>query len=435
MATNLLNLLGYMQEQGAAGKAEGQQSRLAQLASQAYAAPQAQRGQLVQQAIGVDPQAGFALDKSLQGGDDQRMQRVGQMAGMLVNLPPEQRAQAYPGIVQQLHSIGLGDGLPDQWSEDLLPYAQQLAGISGGNGVQSTYIDAQGNRVAIMRDGSTQVLGQNAPQNQIIDTGNGFFGVNKGNLQAAPVMMGGAQGGSTPYTIDPNLPPEVQAAIRSDPNAGSPQGIQSLPQQLQKAPPAITPYQQAQLDAQQQRLQVAQQARDEASKARKAAEDARGAQKQAVMDQRQSAAAEAANLLVSSIDSLNGSAGFGDLGTVGGDLKINTPLIRSNAKDADAQLRNIAGQVALTTMSRLKALSSQGATGFGSLSAPELKLLQNSIATLQSDSISHEQLVRSLKVIRDSMDKVAKWKPSQQGAPSAPAAGGVDDLLSKYGAH
>jgi hypothetical protein len=353
------------------------------------------------------------------------MQRVGQMAGMLVNLPPEARAQAYPGIVQQLHSIGLGDGLPDQWDDSLLPYAQQLAGIGGGsNGVQSTYIDAQGNRVAIMRDGSTQVLGQNAPQNQIIDTGNGFFGVNKGNLQAAPVMVGGSQGGAVPYTIDPSLPPEVQAAIRSDPNAGSPQGIQSLPQQLQKAPAAITPYQGAELAMQQERLQIAQQARDEAAAARKAAEDARNAQKQAVMDQRQSAAAEAANQLVSSIDSLMGSAGFGDLGTVVGDLKINTPLIRSDAKDADAQLKNIAGQVALTTMSRLKALSSQGATGFGALSAPELKLLQNSIATLQSDSISHEQLVRSLKVIRDSMDKIAKWRPSQQSALSAPAAGG-----------
>lgn len=413
MPTGILDLMGYMQGQADAGRQQGKQSRLAQLASQAYAAPQAQRSQLVQQAIGVDPQSGFALDKSLQGGDDERMQRVGQMAGMLVNLPPEARAQAYPGIVQQLHSIGLGDGLPDQWDDSLLPYAQQLAGISGaGNGVQSTYIDAQGNRVAIMRDGSTQVLGQNAPQNQIIDTGNGFYGVNKGTLQAAPVMIGG----EVPFTIDPNLPPEVQAQIRNDPAAGSPEGIS----QLRKAPPAITPYQGETLAIQRERLAAAQQARDEAAAARKAAQEAKAEQERQGVQQRQAAAAESADQLVSAIDALTGSEGFGRLGTPLGDIEIKTPLVRNAAKDAQAQLKNIAGQVAIATMARLKALSKQGATGFGALSEKELKLLENSIATLSSEQISNAQLRKSLKTIRDSMSKVTQWQP--QGAAQAQEA-------------
>lgn len=132
MATNLLDLMGYMQDQGDRGRALGQQSKLAQLASQAYGAPQDQRQGLVQQAIGVDPQSGFALGQNLQGDEDARMKRVGQMAGMLVNLPSQARPQAYAGIVRELQGIGLGEGLPDQWSDDLMPYAQQLAGQLGG---------------------------------------------------------------------------------------------------------------------------------------------------------------------------------------------------------------------------------------------------------------------------------------------------------------
>lgn len=118
-----------------------------------------------------------------------------------------------------------------------------------------------------------------------------------------------------------------------------------------------------------------------------------------------------------------------------GDVKINTPLIRSDVKDAQAQLKNIAGQVALTTMAKLKALSSAGATGFGALSAPELKLLENSIAALQSEDISNAQLKSSLKTIRDKMDKTASWNPAQGASPqpAAPAGGGSQPRASsKY---
>ena len=134
MATNLLDLISHMQGQADAGTADRKQSQLAKLASQAYTAPQGDRQGLVGQAIGVDPQSGFALDKSLQGGDDARMKRVGQMAGMLVSMPAQARAQAYPGIVSELHSLGLGQGLQDQWSEELLPYAQKLSQVARDSG-------------------------------------------------------------------------------------------------------------------------------------------------------------------------------------------------------------------------------------------------------------------------------------------------------------
>lgn len=91
----------------------------------------------------------------------------------------------------------------------------------GGNGanVQSTYIDDQGNRVAVMRDGSRMVLGKNAPNNQIIEGAGGFYGVNKGDLSAAPVRMGGQPQAAPPtqyeasIDIDSLPPGEREAAM------------------------------------------------------------------------------------------------------------------------------------------------------------------------------------------------------------------------------
>lgn len=59
---------------------------------------------------------------------------------------------------------------PTAWSDDpafvqgwegLKAKVAMLGGTTSASGVQSTYIDGDGNRVAIMRDGSTQVLGKN----------------------------------------------------------------------------------------------------------------------------------------------------------------------------------------------------------------------------------------------------------------------------------
>jgi hypothetical protein len=162
---------------------------------------------------------------------------------------------------------------------------------------------------------------------------------------------------------------------------------------------------------------VAAKARADAAAARKAAEDLKAAQAKQASESKQREASDAALQLVTAIDGLTKSSGFDDLGTAWGDVQIGTPMVRNDAKDANAQLKNIAGQVAIATMARLKALSAQGATGFGALSAPELKLLENSIATLQSEDVSNAQLQKSLKTIRDTMEKVTKWG-AQPGAPA-----------------
>jgi hypothetical protein len=423
--------------------------------------------------IGGDYEAtnrAYALDreaaKAYQSEGDRRREQLAGMARGWKSVPSEQRQAYYERfIAPAVSQMGFGDlGPYDEAAVDGVA-TQILAAYGGGTpggAVQSTYVDAMGNRVAIMRDGSTQVLGQNAPNNQIIDTGNGFFGVNKSSLSAAPVMVGGQpqqvpqpsiQAGlyQTPagmVRIGEGLTPEQQQAALMDIQGGGAVDSVQLPardvapqqfgggQQLRSAPKAHVPSgYRANPDGSLSMIpggpaQVAADARADAAAARKAAEDLKASAKAQEAQQRQSESATTAQNLVSAIDTLTRSPGFSSLGTAWGDTQIAIPVIRNDAKDADAQLKNIAGQVAMATLSRLKSLSATGATGFGALSNQELQLIQNSIATLQSERISNAELRRSLKIIRDGMEKVSNWSPTRQ--PPANEADDIDSLLDMY---
>lgn len=199
MATNILDLFNHVQKQGEMGRERGRESTLASLYQKAYTAPQSERQGYIGQMAGVDPRAAMSADKAFSDSDDDGMSRLAQKAAMFVGMAEGGNeavvAGMYPQIAAEARRLGLGD-IPEQYDPSFLPGLKQFAqhaNRGSASGIQSTYVDAQGNRVGIMRDGRTQVLGQNAPANQIIDTGNGFFGVNKGNLQAAPVMIGGQQ--------------------------------------------------------------------------------------------------------------------------------------------------------------------------------------------------------------------------------------------------
>ncbi len=462
---NLLELAGYVQKQGDLGRQRGEQSRLASLASQAYTAPRADRQGLLGQMAQTSPGAAVAQQKLFRQGDSDRMADLSRKAKLFVGMAETGNAQAvaalYPQIAQEARDLGLGD-IPMEYNDTFLPGLKKFASILDDGqasevGVQSTYVDSQGNRVAILRDGSTRTLGQNAPNNQIIDTGNGFYGVNKSSLSAAPVMVGGQpqpapqpsiQAGlyQTPagmVRIGEGLTPEQQQAALMDIQGGGAVDSVQLParnvapqqfgggQQLRSAPKAQVPSgYRSNPDGSLSMIpggpaQVAADARADAAAARKAAEDLKASAKAQEAQQRQSESATTAQNLVSAIDTLTRSPGFSSLGTAWGDTQIAIPVIRNDAKDADAQLKNIAGQVAMATLSRLKSLSATGATGFGALSNQELQLIQNSIATLQSERISNAELRRSLKIIRDGMEKVSNWSPTKQ-----PPAGGSDDIDS-----
>jgi len=165
MPSSLLDLAGYVRQGFDQGKARSDQSSLGKLMAQGYQQG-GDRSGLLGQIAQINPQAAIGAQHSFGAEDDAKMERVGQLAGMLVSLPPQARPQAYAQVARELHGLGLGQGLPDQWDESLLPYAQQIAGQLGGSasqGVQSTFTDDAGNRVAITRNGSTKLLGKSDP--------------------------------------------------------------------------------------------------------------------------------------------------------------------------------------------------------------------------------------------------------------------------------
>ena len=190
---NSLAGFAYMQDQADQGTVRRKANSLAQLAGD-YAAG----GQPDYQGIAANGGDPMAYRNDAQ-------KRVGEFASLLVSAPPQMRPSIYAKIQPQLAALGLQ--APPEYSPEIDGMAQQIAqqfggGSQGSTGVQSSFVDASGQRMAIMRDGSVRPLGQNAPNNQIIDTGNGFVGVNKGNLQAAPVTIGQGPQAPPPGTND-----------------------------------------------------------------------------------------------------------------------------------------------------------------------------------------------------------------------------------------
>ncbi len=167
----------------------------------------------------------------------------------------------------------------------------------------------------------------------------------------------------------------------------------------------ITPYQQGQLSLGQQRLALESENRRDMAATKQAALDAKNAQVRQTQLKQHQEAVDSAQSVLDSIGRLEDSKGYSQLGTLKGGVLSKAPY--TQATDAQAQLDTIAGQIALTTMARLKALSPQGASGFGALSEKELDLLKGALATLKTD-ISHAQIKSSLGVIKDTMRKVTQ---------------------------
>jgi hypothetical protein len=432
-------LAGYQQgvQFGQAQRDRRNSQQAAQLYAQAMQAPVEQRPALlaqIAQLTGVEgaTNAQAGLGRQDTAAHDDLVQTAGQFAA-IAEADPATAQQMYPALAAKAHAIGIP--VPTTYDPRMLPAIQKLAMAGGGPGgsVQSTYIDDQGQRVAIMRDGTRRVIGANAPNNQIIDTGNGFYGVNKGNLSASPVMVGGAPQqmpqqapGEVPFSIDPSRPPAVQAAIRANPDAGSAQGITSLQmpqgQQLRSSPKPPDPIALAHLQLAESadardaaRLQLAQAAAARAG-APKPADSAKAELAAARAD-----ALDSVNQAIGGIDSLMHSGGFQNLGTFTGDVLGHIP--HTQTRDAQNALETVKNQVLLTTLGKLKALSATGASGFGALSNQEGKILQNSIANLETAQ-THDAIVHNLRVIQQTLQRAAGLIGQGVHAPAAPAAGG-----------
>lgn len=265
---NFMNALQGGLQFGQQIKGIQDQRQLNELASQGYGAPREQRTSLLGQLASINPQAAAAQRKQWSADDEMDQEELVNMARFIKSAPPEQQAAAYSSILPKLRERGMQ---APEWTPEtqqtILQTVDALVNAYGGqddkaSGVQSTYVDNEGNRVAVMRDGTRQILGKNAPATQILEGEGGFYGVNKNteDLRATPVGLGGSTANPITGTnfgiaetndyvqsilskagnIDPNAPPEQQAEAllpfliqqesSGDPNAVSPKGARGLTQ-------------------------------------------------------------------------------------------------------------------------------------------------------------------------------------------------------------
>ncbi len=469
------------------------QNAFAKLASEGYGASPQDRPGIIQQAVAVNPEAGFAMEQNLGQSEDRRTRTMVNMAKMLTNAPEAARPGLYQQMYPTLGRLGMTD-MPAAYDEASAPtimgaansIVKSLGNIDGSQKMFSQKILANGNIANTMADGTVVDTGIKADRQAwfrdvagvepgVVDkSGNVTPLTNAGDPAAppSPAPTYAPPRAGEVSDADPvaarlqafseqlramDLPPEQQQILMTafeqqqdvvptpaPPETAAPQPPTQAPSTGGSTGPAATRpvpgpgipsgYRQRADGTGLEVIpggpaEIANKARDDAAAARKAAEDAKAEQKRQASTARQLEATSAADQLITAIDTLTKHEGFADLGTTWGDAKLATPFVRNAAKDADSQLKNVAGQVALTTMARLKALSNTGATGFGSLTAPELKLLENSIATLQSDSISNAQLKSSLKIIRDTLERTKAWQPS---AASETTQSGVDSNGGGY---
>lgn len=136
---NILGIADYVQQQGEMGRQRGQQNRLASLSQQAYTASPEDRQGIVSQAVGVNPQAGFALDQQLQGNDDTRNKTLVNMAKLYTSAPETARDAIYQQILPGLRSLGVQ--APEQRTPEVDQLAQSLVSAWGGAGQDNTPAD------------------------------------------------------------------------------------------------------------------------------------------------------------------------------------------------------------------------------------------------------------------------------------------------------
>ena len=439
------------------------------------------------QLYGVDPATALKAKEQTQTMQKESAQLAWQAASAMHNAAPEQKATTYASIHAEMKKhpeLGAWvSQLPDQYDPATVdPIVQGIIAQTGiyrdphasQNGIQSTFINDRGERVGILRNGQTQVLGMNAPNNQIVEGDGGFFGVDKTTLGAAPVQLGGAPAPMAPQRAPAGAGISTDAGMGIQPTA---QDVQSNPDvtwdngefnslspiekakfnsyasrsipfkivggkvvagqsggtQLRPAPKAGGSYQQ--LSAQEvQSLglpagTVAQRSADgkvdiinKPDAPNQMTELQRYKQDQANTEKgkRMGAATASIDETLSRIDELEKHPGFTDLGTAYGDLATGVPLIRTDAKGAQAKLEAVKGQIALATMAELKTLSSSGATGFGALSEKELALLQGSIDNLTT-SVSFADLKSNLANVKKRLQAMKDGIGKEAAAPAAPA--------------
>lgn len=254
MATNLLGIANYIQNQGDLGR----QQAFNRLAGQAYTAQPAQRNALVGQAVGIDPKAGLELGTQLQtatkAAETDHMAKLGgaarYMAQALASKNPAQIDGAWQNVRPYLQQL-TGRQTPDHWDPSMEAGLYQAIATTGGDmsGKKELINVGAGGAVfdPVTRKPIYQNPGVDKPANlqvvQIPDghggTIQGFADPRTGQIMRATYGMPAAHRGSPSFQtqITPASPPNVGAAEQA--NALLDQGMshEDVMRQLVQASP------------------------------------------------------------------------------------------------------------------------------------------------------------------------------------------------------
>ncbi|MGV4799117.1 D-Ala-D-Ala carboxypeptidase family metallohydrolase [Stenotrophomonas maltophilia] len=377
-------------------------------------------------AYALDPQRAQALQAE---GNRQQQQLFG-LAKSLKQAAanPQMQAGIYRSAVPFLKR-SFGAEIPDEFdATSVMPIVDQVLAVAenapsmgvGGN-VQSTYIDGNGNRVAILRDGSQRVLGPNNASIRVMEQEGALpYGVvTSGGRPGAVVDIGGGQapmqGATGQYTIDPSLPPEVQQQIRAAEAAGQQvpsnmvlparSGPVRVPTSAEKAAASEA----GRLSVQQQYLPQELALRNQAALAQEAGKAQVSAQADA--NKLQTTRARDANTALDLLDdaqAILNSGATGSLIGAGADRVAGAFGRSTQGAQATAALQTIAGQLT-SKMPRME----------GPQSDRDVQLYKQMAGDLANDTLPVQTRLAALEQIRSLNRKYSNLRPSgsrEQGA-------------------
>lgn len=289
-------------------------------------------------------------------------------------LSPEEQQTRFASARQLAADMGVDvSRIPQQYSLEIHKGIQALASQYGGTqagNVQSTYIDSDGNRIAIMRDGSTRVLGKAEDSFQYTNEGLAF------SRRGGTVQVPG-QGG---------------AAIA--PGAAPPQASG------------------ADLIEQKRRQQAALDAEAAAAKARAEA----GARADV---ERQS---EQQDKMIGSQQTLDDLSRMDELARAG----VYTGGLLDRAGNFLARAGAPVDQATANRTSQIMQLAQQlkfgvKPSGMGAMSDSEWGIIRDAIP----DPGSSGNVEQLLAGIQEARRRIEQWRDRQQGAPKPAPAGGI----------
>lgn len=470
MATNILGLMDYVQQQGDKGRQQGQQQSFNRLAGQAYTAPAAQQGALVGQMVGIDPKAGVDMgntladrDKAQQTDHLTKLRGAAQFALDALKSRDPARIQGAGNAVGPYLTQLTGKQFPGL-DESMLPALYQVLAQTGGEPDVKGVVVAPGSVLANPANGERLLSNPALQQYQNVPTGAGTvagaFDRSTGTIRPAAL---GAAPGSAP-SADPMQPlieqanhaiqmgapeekvrawlmqqaqqmgaqpqaPGQGAAQPSQFGVGAPKAGAGADAFRSATPDELKQYglpdgAVAQVNTKTGKLDVI--SKPPTLSADKLADVAVKRQK---VEQAKQESVATFNDSITKIDGLLNDPSFGSLGTFTGDIAAKIP--HTDTANAKAALDTISAQSVINVLSSLKSLSDNGASGFGALSEKEGEILRNASANL-STSQDNAAIKRNLLDLRQklarSRDRIAAQEiklpedsVGQQAAPATPS--------------